>query len=358
MAAKRPERPGGDTPPTKKPKDKSNTSRDICTLCSEPAVKDTFECGWCECLQHSVCLGISADQCNVLNTLSSNVIYFCSACLLHLPAAMQSYDNRLSDNDKLQTMEKHIDSRLDALEIKLSDITKQFVQYSLSELSNQIEEQITDIGSKIEDLSAKHTSVQMEVDSATESLQSSTTGSTSLVSTASSIADELADRDRRRNNIILYNFSEKSDREADRKAFNDMCQVVFSEQFAVSKVIRLGKRSEDKDRHRPLLVGLNQESNKVSLLVNSSKLRRHDMYKNVYLSPDRTKFERLKYKKLVEELKERRSKGETNLIIRNNTIISRPIRPQSSSGNSSAPSDQPMAPANNQAKPSSSQPQN
>ena len=85
------------------------------------------------------------------------------------------------------------------------------------------------------------------------------TGSTSLVSTASSIADELADRDRRRNNIILYNFSEKSDREADRKAFNDMCQVVFSEQFAVSKVIRLGKRSEDKDRHRPLLVGLNQE---------------------------------------------------------------------------------------------------
>ena len=56
-----------------------------------------------------------------------------------------------------------------------------------------------------------------------------------------------ADRDQRRNNIILYNFSEKSEREADRKAFNDMCQVVFSEQFAVSKVIRLGKRSEDKD---------------------------------------------------------------------------------------------------------------
>ena len=33
------------------------------------------------------------------------------------------------------------------------------------------------------------------------------------------------------------------------------------------------------------------------------------MYKNVYLSPDRTKFDRLKYKKLVEELKERQQTG-------------------------------------------------
>jgi len=80
-------------------------------------------------------------------------------------------------------------------------------------------------------------------------------------------------------------------------------------------------------------------------------LQEHNSYKSVYLSPDRTKFERLKYKKLVEELKERRSKGETNLIIRNNTIIARPSRPQqSSAGRGTVSSDQLMAPANNQVK--------
>jgi len=35
----------------------------------------------------------------------------------------------------------------------------------------------------------------------------------------------------------------------------------------------------------------------------------------VYFSPDRTKFEREKYRKLVDELKQRKENGETNLII-------------------------------------------
>ena len=45
------------------------------------------------------------------------------------------------------------------------------------------------------------------------------------------------------------------------------------------------------------------------------------IYRTVYFSPDRTKFESVKYRKLVDELKQRKQNGETNLIIRNNTII-------------------------------------
>ena len=43
------------------------------------------------------------------------------------------------------------------------------------------------------------------------------------------------------------------------------------------------------------------------LLANSAKLHQNDSCKTVYFSPDRTKFERLKYKKLV-ELKQRKAK--------------------------------------------------
>jgi len=193
-------------------------------------------------------------------------------------------------------MDKNIDCRLDALETKLTGVTKQIVSCSLSDLSNQIKEHISDLGLKIQSLTSNHSTVQMEVDSATASLQTPLPGSTSLISTASSIADELADRERRKNNIIVYNLVENSDREADKKVFSNLCQAVFSKEFTANKVIRLGKRSDNNDRHRPVLVVLQDESDKQFLLVNSSKLRQHDSYKSVYLSPDRTKFERLKYK--------------------------------------------------------------
>ena len=45
------------TPPTKKIKD----NVDVCTICSERANEDVMECAWCECRQHSACLGIGAE---------------------------------------------------------------------------------------------------------------------------------------------------------------------------------------------------------------------------------------------------------------------------------------------------------
>ena len=88
-------------------------------------------------------------------------------------------------------------------------------------------------------------------------------------------------------------------------------------------MVRLGKRLENK--HRPLLVCFEQEDDKSTVISHSNWLCRHDQYKRVFIAPDRTKFERDKHVKLVNELKERKAKGETSLIIRNGCIISRPI---------------------------------
>ena len=69
----------------------------------------------------------------------------------------------------------------------------------------------------------------MELDPVTQSLQNQPAPvNTILTSTASSIADELVDRDQHRNNVIIYNFLEKY---VDKKAFTDLCQVAFTEQL-------------------------------------------------------------------------------------------------------------------------------
>ena len=118
-----------------------------------------------------------------------------------------------------------------------------------------------------------------------------------------------------------HNLPEKFDREIDKKLFAELCKTVSFDEFAVSKMLRLGR--EMKNKNRPLLVVLKHKIDKSFLLSNSAKLRQHDSCKTVYFTSDRTKFERLKYKKLVEELKQREAKGKTNLIIRNNAIVNR-----------------------------------
>ena len=55
-------------------------------------------------------------------------------------------------------------------------------------------------------------------------------------------------------------------------------------------------------------------------------LKRHEQYNKVYLVPDRTRLECAKHKRVVDELKQRKVKGETNLIIRNGVISQRQPR--------------------------------
>ena len=60
--------------------------------------------------------------------------------------------------------------------------------------------------------------------------------------TALSIADELADRERRKNNIIVYNFPEASDHQSDKDSFVNFSTSVFNCNVNIKKMLRLGKR--------------------------------------------------------------------------------------------------------------------
>ena len=169
----------------------------------------------------------------------------------------------------------------------------------------------------------------MEVDS----IQSQPTSAgvtmrpSSTSASASSSAAHSADRDRRQKNIIIYNLPEATDHAADKVSFLALCKTVFNLDVLVTRVIRLGKRQENK--HRPLLVCFTHKDEKTTVISRSNLLHRHDKFKRVFIAPDQTKFEREKHAKLVNELRERKTKGETNLIIRNGCIITRPSHPAS-----------------------------
>jgi len=91
---------------------------------------------------------------------------------------------------------------------------------------------------------------------------------------------------------------------ADNDIFVKMCKEATDLDVNVQKLFHIGKKSDNKAR--PLLICLESEGEKQTLLSKALKLRFFTQYKNVYIVPDMTRFQRTKHRKLVEELKRRK----------------------------------------------------
>ena len=61
-------------------------------------------------------------------------------------------------------------------------------------------------------------------------------------------------------------------------------------------------------------------------LSHAHLLWHNDHYNDVFIVPNKNKFERENHRKLVVELKERSSRGESGLIIQNGAVVARPSR--------------------------------
>ena len=123
----------------------------------------------------------------------------------------------------------------------------------------------------------------------------------------------------KKQNIIVYNLPEAPEQSSEEQNFADLCKCIVKVDLNIQKIFRIG--CKDSTRVRPLLVRFTSEDSKLTVLSDAPCLRFHDNYKKVFIAPDITKFERAKHKKLVDELKQRRQQGETNLIIKNGSIV-------------------------------------
>jgi len=322
MSHKRPIRPGGDTPPTKKTKDKSPAKSDEnklyslpggkCPHCDEDCTTESnaIQCDLCHCWVHSECEGITSElyeQMNLVFSRVNNVLYYCEYNSCNSRIKQLVSDWKLS-----YPPVEEIDKSVQSLSSKYKSLT----------------ESVSDLSSKIESLLSRNSNLQMEIDSVTEQSTGTQAAPTTSAASTMCILDELADRERRSRNLIIYNLSESTDSKADTPKIKDLLNTVFSLDVNLSRVSRLGRKNESKTR--PLLISFEDVVARSTLLSHSRKLRNFDQYKNVYLAPDRTKMEREKHQKLVNELKHRRSNGEQNLTIRNGTIVSVTRRSQPS----------------------------
>jgi hypothetical protein len=132
-----------------------------------------------------------------------------------------------------------------------------------------------------------------------------------------SIASEISDRVRKSSNLLIHGVPDKNTDEADVEEIFDALAQPYT---LMAKPVRLGKQLPDKTR--PILVELNSESAKWSVLKNSKTLKGHAKYSKVFLHPDETPIQRDAGFRLRKELRERRGKGEKDLTIRKGKIQS------------------------------------
>lgn len=133
---------------------------------------------------------------------------------------------------------------------------------------------------------------------------------------------EISDRQKRKNNIILFNVPEQDQskpvteqRESDKQEVMDILSIVDPSALEANvKPIRLGVFSES--RTRPIKLSFQNEDTARKFLKNAKKIKTNAKYKNVNFSADKTKKQIEYYKKIKQELNDKINAGETNCRIK------------------------------------------
>ena len=138
--------------------------------------------------------------------------------------------------------------------------------------------------------------------------------------------EEMEERNKRKNNVVLYNVPESQSEGPQERQTDDMVQCcdVFEGSLKVNvsieSVVRLGKKEEG--RKRPLLVKLSSEREKKNILANAKNLKdeRNPWKKRVGIARDMTKMEREQDIQAREELKIKRAAGDHTWYVKNGKL--------------------------------------
>jgi len=226
---------------------------EICRHCNKLCSKKgaALQCEVCYNWVHASCEGVSNDNYKMFNKLSAavpNIVYCCNfnQCYARLTQLTSVANNLTVDG---------VDQTFQAITVN-HDVLKD----SVSKLGTQIEalfQANTALERRFNDL--------LKTQSETQKILRPSEVSTAA--TASSIADELSERDRKKNNIIVYNFPEASEQSLEDQNFANLCKAIIKVDINIQKMFRIGRK--DSNRVRPLLVCFTSEETKLAALSNA-----------------------------------------------------------------------------------------
>lgn len=141
--------------------------------------------------------------------------------------------------------------------------------------------------------------------------------------------EEIEDIRRRSSNIIIHGLQEVSEEDAEKRKkveeeqLMDLLHEIRCDDVSVQSLARLGACDNTKVKQRSMKVVLASEQQRDKVLSQAKNLFGNKTFVRVFIQQDLTVKQRLKRRELVEQLKQRRANGESNLAIVRDRIITR-----------------------------------
>ena len=182
-----------------------------------------------------------------------------------------------------------------------------------------IEKRVVQLEESVPKISSDLTNLKTEVANVKASVATMKNSTVEIQhNAASSVFSEMREREHRRSNLVIHNLVEpdasetdnKLRMEMDKEKMNEVCQVLnvtidVAADLRFAK--RLGERSDDHEKPRPLLLGFKNNEVREKLLEKSPNLAEIDVWKKVSIVQDLTPMQRTEEKSMREDAAKKNS---------------------------------------------------
>ena len=280
-----------------------------------------LECDSCHEWYHAACQGIPKAAVKALEKFIGYLSWLCAKCKSSLISGKERPPLLAPLEGKVAELEKVIHRHMEVVESSI-----QIQEQTMKEHAIQVERTLQSYGKNaIEHAKAVEQSVKQHKATYAEAVKGtcsevtnivkaqlagipkvSQSNDTKTVQDLSKVLDDHMDKERRKANLVIHNLPEQEGTSVSERSAKDMSSVstmvkdIMRIHVTLSKSFRVGKRMPEK--HRLLIVTLENPASKHDILKGARQLRHSDMYSNVYITPDLTQKEREAGRKLREEL--------------------------------------------------------
>lgn len=310
---------------------------DRCVDCGKE-VLDTHQgikCDACGFWHHAFCEKVSDEVFDFLQSHGSeeSVMWYCRKCTVVCKGFMKLMNDILESQLR---MEERLEEVVDSVGKRMAD-TGDAMERRMSELIEKLEknkQREDDDGSKDE----PQQRIEAKVDTLLETVSASRTDShyvhdcveDAIIVKIAEEQEEAEEIRKRKNNVVIFGVQESAESDSEKRRTEDedrlqtVLHLIKCDTTTVNKIVRMGRRPEQKDaKPRPMLVTMASEKQKDQVLAKSKNLKRsgHEEMDKVFIVQDLTPRQRERRKRLVQELKDRKQKGEGHLIIAGGRIV-------------------------------------
>ena len=325
-------------------------STSTCMICDDSLdeVETKLKCEGCE---NWLCLRCSKVPLQVFQSIRSGLLgsfaFMCPCCKTNLPHMRnltKSFDQmRNSNEDRLNQIEERLLKMEDTIDDKIDSKIEQAKEDIFGQVSQQIQQSQPNLQEVKADIIGQVThELQPRIDKAIKTaiesgnsveikeavknayeeqkkeVQASSTSHPISPGThqkqvdqaLTTLATELQDREKRRNNFVIYNATESNSQQKDErirhdaKLLVDICTESLKVNVSASDIestTRIGKPREDA-KPRPLIVAMKEYELKDEIFKNLPKLR-NTIHNMISIAHDMTKMERAQNSKTLAEAK-------------------------------------------------------